>query len=358
MKILPVTIVFAILCFGCSTSEIYPQSSPQLTDQMYFPPLVGNSWETNSVQSLGWNNNAVQSLFDYLDQKHTKGFIVLQNGKIILEKYFNGHSATTNWYWASAGKVLTSATVGIAAQENLLKIDNPVSDYIGDGWSALPLMKERNIKVKNLMDMTSGIDDVLSKGCVSPDCLFYKADAGSRWAYDNVFIKLQDVVAEASNIDFKTYFDVHLKNKIGINGQFVELNSNTVYFSTTRSMARFGLLMLNKGKWENDVVLNEGFFNAATTTSQQINKSYGYLWWLNGKESYHLPGSQLQFEGSLIPNAPKDMFMALGKNDQKIYIVPSKKLVIVRMGESADDVNFALSEFDNVLWQKINALVN
>lgn len=50
------------------------------------------------------------------------------------------------------------------------------------------------------------------------------------------------------------------------------------------------------------------------------------------------------------------MFMALGKNDQKIYVVPSKKMVVIRMGDAANAVNLALSDFDDVLWQKINAL--
>ena len=93
-------------------------------------------------------------------------------------------------------------------------------------------------------------------------------------------------------------------------------------------------------------------------SSQNNNKAYGYLWWLNGKENYHLPKSQLTFNGELIPNAPLDMYCALGKNDQKIYIVPSKDLVIVRMGEAANDDNFALSSFNNDLWIRINALID
>jgi CubicO group peptidase (beta-lactamase class C family) len=121
-------------------------------------------------------------------------------------------------------------------------------------------------------------------------------------------------------------------------------------------MARFGLLALNKGKWNGSIILNESYFNEATSTSQSINQSYGYLWWLNGKTSYHLPQTQLQFNGSLVPTAPYDMFCALGKNDQKIYVVPSKKMVVIRMGDAADSVNLALSTFDEVLWQKINAL--
>ncbi|PZU42615.1 MAG: serine hydrolase, partial [Sphingomonas sp.] len=73
---------------------------------------------------------------------------------------------------------------------------------------------------------------------------------------------------------------------------------------------------------------------------------------------YHLPQTQIQFPGSIIPEGPNDMFMALGKNDQKIYVIPSRKMVIVRMGEAADNVNLALSDFDEVLWEKINALIN
>jgi len=116
--------------------------------------------------------------------------------------------------------------------------------------------------------------------------------------------------------------------------------------------------MLNKGKWENEVILNENYFNNATTTSQNINEAYGYLWWLNGKSSYHLPQTQFEFQGTLIPSGPNDMFMALGKNDQKIYIIPSKNMVVIRMGEVAnpDNPTFALSGFDDELWKKINAL--
>ena len=123
-------------------------------------------------------------------------------------------------------------------------------------------------------------------------------------------------------------------------------------------MARFGLLILNKGKWETNVILNENYFTQATSTSQNINLSYGHLWWLNGKSSYHLPQIQLQFNGNLMPTAPVDMFMTLGKNDQNINFIPSKKMVVIRMGAAAnpDNPTFVLSDFDTVLWQKISAL--
>jgi len=92
-----------------------------------------------------------------------------------------------------------------------------------------------------------------------------------------------------------------------------------------------------------------------TNTSQTFNKSYGYLWWLNGKASTMIPGSQFVFPTKLIPNAPNDLFCALGKNDQKIYVIPSTKMVVIRVGESPY-INDALSPYDTLIWSYINKL--
>lgn len=347
-------LLFFISLIACnSTTEI----NSQPTETMYFPPNGSEVWETKSVTSLGWNPSAVQPLLDYLELKHSKSFLILVNGRIVMENYFNGHTATSPWYWASAGKTLTSTVTGIAQQEGLLNINNKVSDYLGTGWTSAPLAKENLIICKNLLSMNSGLNDALGDN-VDPTNLQYVADAGTRWAYHNVYVKLQDVVSQASGQTWVNYFNTKLRDKLGMTGG-AWINSGdglSVYWSTSRNMARFGLMALNKGKWNGNEIVNETYFNAATATSQNINLSYGYLWWLNGKSSYHLPQSQLQFSGSVIPSGPTDMFMALGKNDQKIYVIPSKKMVVIRMGEAADSVNMASSDFDEVLWQKINAL--
>lgn len=344
----------SLLIFGCSSDE--NTSTPEET--MYFPPNNGsNTWETKSISSLGWNQSAVQPLLDYLQLKHSKSFIILVNGRIVLENYFNGHSATTPWYWASAGKTLTTTVTGIAEQEGLININNKVSDYLGIGWTSAPLAKENQITCKNLLSMNSGLNETLGDN-VSPANLQYVADAGTRWAYHNVYVKLQGVVSQASGQTWTNYFNTKLRDKLGMTGG-AWINSGdglSVYWSTSRNMARFGLMALNNGKWNDNQVVNETFFNNATSTSQNINQSYGYMWWLNGKSSYRLPQTQFQFNGSIIPSAPSDMYCALGKDDQKIYVIPSKKMVIIRMGDAADTVNMALSDFDDVLWQKISAL--
>lgn len=357
MKLFYVLSLCLMSIVGCSSDDetTTTPSQPIPEENMYFPPNNSSTWETKSISSLNWNQTAVQPLLDYLDLKHTKSFIILVNGRIVMENYFNNHTSTSLWYWASAGKTLTSTVTGIAQQENFLNINNKVSIYIGTGWTSETLVKENLITCKHLLSMSSGIDDALGDN-VDPSNLQYKADAGTRWAYHNVYVKLQDVVAQATGQTWSNYFNAKLRDKIGMNGSWVQSGDNSVYASDSRSMARFGLLALNKGNWNGTQIVNQAYFNEATSTSQNINLAYGYLWWLNGKSSYHLPQSQLQFNGSIIPSGPSDMFMALGKNDQKIYVVPSKKMVIIRMGDAADGSNMALSDFDEVLWQKINAL--
>ena len=353
IKLIGITTIFFLL-MSCDSENA--EITPPLLQTSYFPPLSSTVWETKSLASLGWKQQAVPPLLDYLASKNTKSFIILVDGRIVMENYFNGHSATANWYWASAAKTLTATLTGIAQQENLININDPVSKYLGAGWTSATLAQENLISCKNLLNMTSGLEDIANGDSVTPVSLTYKADAGTRWAYHNVFVKLQDVIAQASGQSWNTYFNTKLRDKIGMDGFWFKSENNIVYSSTTRSMARFGLLILNKGKWENTTILNEFYANESTNTSQNINLAYGYLWWLNGKSSFRLPQSQVTFQGSMIPTAPADMFMALGKNDQKIYVVPSKKMVIIRMGDAADSANLALSDFDAVLWQKISAL--
>ena len=353
MKMFSSLLLLFLILISCSKKEEIQESNTDL----YFPSTTNNSWETVSAESLGWNTSEIAPLLNFLEEKNTKGFIVLYNGRIVLENYFNNHTATSAWYWASAGKTLTSIITGIAEEQEFLDINKPISTYLGNGWTSIDLEKENLITPKHLLTMTSGLDDSLGDN-VDPEYLKYFADAGSRWAYHNVYVKIQHIVETTTKETFSNYFSEQLKDKIGMTGSWIQLNDLSVYWSTTRSMARFGLLAFNNGIWDSTSIVNTNYFDNSIQTSQNINNAYGYLWWLNGKENYHLPQSQLEFSGSLIPNAPTDMYAALGKNDQKIYVVPSKKLVIVRMGESANDSNFAVSTFDNDLWKKINLVLN
>lgn len=357
MKQLKLLLLLVLLsAIGCKKGN--PDPLPTTPETMYFPSNTSPEWETRSTSTLGWNQAAIQDLKKFLLEKNSKSFMILVNGRIVLEEYFDGHTAASTWQWNSAGKTLTSVVTGIAQQEGLLNINNVASQYLGSGWTSESVAKENLITVKHLLTMTSGLDE--SSDLVVKSKLTYVADAGTRWAYANVFQKLMDVVASVGNQNYETYFNSKLKNKIGMDGFWDNGLIFKIYNSNTRSMARFGLLALNNGKWNKEQIINESYFSESIKSSQSINPSYGYLWWLNGKNSYMIPGSQNVFQGSLVPNAPTDMYAAMGASDQRIYIIPSKKMVVVRMGNASDPANpsFAVSGFDNALWQKINAVIN
>jgi hypothetical protein len=92
-----------------------------------------------------------------------------------------------------------------------------------------------------------------------------------------------------------------------------------------------------------------------TNTSQSLNLSYGYLWWLNGKQSFMVPQSQAVINSMLSPNAPLDNISALGKNGQFINVSQTNKMVWIRMGDAPDqvDVPFLLND---KIWLYINQL--
>ncbi len=340
---------------GCAENN---ELQPIDYNSMYFPSNTDNNWETATIERLGWKSHEVEPLKDFLVQKNTKSFMILVNGRIVLEEYFNGHTAAAVWQWNSAGKTLVSATVGIAQQESRLNINQKVSQYLSTGWTSVPVEKENMITLKHLLTMTSGLND--QSELVTKANLTYLADAGTRWSYHNVFQKLMDCVAMASGQTFESYFNTSVKNKIGMDGFWNNGLIFKIYHSDTRSMARFGILALNKGKWKNEQIINEAFFTESISTSQNINLAYGYLWWLNGKSAYMVPGSQTVYSAALVPAAPADMYAAMGADDQRIYVIPSKNMVVIRMGDASDPANpnFAVSGFDNALWLKINAVIN
>lgn len=329
------------------------------SQSLYFPPKDNSNWDTIQPSSLGWCVDTVDSLYAYLENTNTDAFIILKDGKIVLEKYFGSFNQSSTHYWASAGKSLTAMMIGIAQQKGLLNINTSVSTYLGTGWTNAPVAKENAIKVRHLLTMTSGLNDAPNLPCTNEDdaasCLQYLADTSTRWSYHTgAYRKLEDIITTVSNQNYSVVTKNYIGNKIGMNGLWL----NSVFYSTARDMAKFGLLTLNKGIWEQDTVLNDSnYFNAMTNTSQNYNKAYGYLWWLNGKSAFMLPQSQLVFPFTFIPSAPADMFCALGKNDQKIYIVPSQNMVVIRMGESAYN-SLAWSPYDTILWHYIKELGN
>jgi len=183
------------------------------------------------------------------------------------------------------------------------------------------------------------------------------AHPGERWSYHNApYTLLEQVVAKAANKSYQSYFEDVLGEKIGMKGFWQKSGFNNVFFSDARSFARFGLLLQAKGNWNGKKIWSTKYFDALSESSTDINRAYGYLTWLNGESSYMIPQSQTVFPGMLIPQAPADMYQAMGKNGQFLMVVPSEGLVIVRMGGSADNlpVPFLLIR---EIWDRLNPVI-
>jgi len=333
------------------------------SQNLYFPPTTNNTWETISPTQLGWCEANLDSLKNYLSTQNTKAFLVLKDGKIVVEWYFDSFTVDNNWYWASAGKTLTGFLVGKAQEDGLLSINDKTSQYLGAGWTNCTTPQEEAITVKHQLSMSSGLNDGGDSFCTLPSCLTYLASPNTRWAYHNApYTLLDEVIEAATGQTLQAYTTSTLQSKTGFTGLWIKSGYNNVFYSKPRMMARFGILIQGNGIWNGQTVMGDlSYLNQARSTSQTMNPSYGYLWWLNGKSSFMVPQSQLVFQGALFPDAPSDTYAALGKDGQILSISPSTGLVVVRMGEKptgSSDNELVSVNLCNDIWKKLNLARN
>ena len=198
--------------------------------------------------------------------------------------------------------------------------------------------------------MTSGLTPDI---CTDPECLDFLYDAGEDWDYNQAALyKLMDVLAAASGMEYIEYFEQELINPLNLKA---EVRTNLLMYATPRDLAKFGLLMLAEGRWENDTLMTDtAYFQKMLQPSQLHNPSYGYLWWLNGEGSYIQPGDDHTLQPiDIVQTAPDDMYFAYGTNDIKMYVCPSMELVIVRTGKKSYPFNNLSNPFDEDLWLRV-----
>ncbi|WP_194976448.1 serine hydrolase domain-containing protein [Aquiflexum lacus] len=356
------TFVLLVIFFSCSEKHEPISGIPEI----YFPPVSGNTWESISPSSLGWNISEIGNLKTLLEDNGTRAFILLKDGKIVMEEYFgtrlSGSQAfdqNSIWYWASAGKTLTATLIGIAQEEGKLNIQQPSSDYLGKGWTSLTASQEHEISVWHQLTMTTGLDDGAGNlDDFSSENLRFLAEPGTRWAYHNAPYTLLDKVIEGSTgSTFPQFFKDKLASKIGMTGSWQRVNFNNVFFSDARSMARFGLLILANGDWDGvSVIKDKSYLAQMLSKSQNLNQGYGYLWWLNDSDTFMIPQVTVQLPGSYAPNAPADMVCGLGRDGQYVCIIPSQNLVLVRMGSNPDQALVPFM-FLNDMWQILRNII-
>jgi hypothetical protein len=94
--------IILVVLISCKKENNDPPTPP--AQSQYFPPVGSSEWQSSSPSSLGWNESPINDLYTYLQSKGTKAFIVLKDGKIVIEKYFGSFTVDSNWYWPRQAK--------------------------------------------------------------------------------------------------------------------------------------------------------------------------------------------------------------------------------------------------------------
>jgi CubicO group peptidase (beta-lactamase class C family) len=316
-----------------------------------------------AARQLGWNVEALADAALYAQSQNTTGFLIVQDGKVIYEHNWpladpnsafarnfthgtDSHGAIGEDV-ASAQKSFIAFLAAIAIDRGLLDISKPVSAYIGAGWSKAAPDQEKAITVRNLMEMNSGLSEAFA----------YKAPAGTTFFYNTpAYAMMKPVLEKASGKSLDDITRDWLTVPVGMKdtlwrqrpAAFAGVGNPTGLYTTPRDMAKLGQLVLDKGKAANGKRVISETQIAALFQRSSTNPAYGHFWWLNGSSYTIRPGANSpRNETALIPAAPADLVAALGAQDRKIYVVPSKKLVVVRTGQAAE------RGFDQQLWEKL-----
>jgi CubicO group peptidase (beta-lactamase class C family) len=310
----------------------------------------------------GWNTTALDGVIAYVQSQKTTGFLIIQDRKVIYEHNWplpaDAATFTANFTHgndahgaleedvASAQKSFVAFLAGVAIDRRLLDISKPVSSYIGVGWSKAAPEQEGTITVRNLLEMNSGLTEALA----------YEAPTGTKFFYNTpAYAIMKPVLEKASGKKLDDLTRLWLTAPAGMAdtlwrqrpGAFSGVGNPTGLYTTPRDMAKLGQLVIDKGKSANGKrVISEAQL-AALFVRSPTNPAYGRLWWLNGS-AFTLRPAGARSETALIPAAPPELVAALGAQDRKIYVVPSRKLIVVRTGQAAPDRGF-----DQQIWLRL-----
>ncbi len=288
--------------------------------------------------NYGRLQKAVDNAFDHNGNKikRTRSVLVVYKDRIVAEKYDAGFSKKSRILGWSMTKSLTATYFGILQYQKKFDIFKPapIAAWQNDARS--------KITTSHLLQMNSGlawdenyetISDATRMLFLARDMTAVQRDKRSafkpneNWNYSSGTTNLLSGILRKQFKTHQQYLDFwysSLIDKIGMRSMFVETDmagnfvGSSYGWATTRDWAKFGLLYLHKGKWNNERLFDEKWVDYVTTPTKGSNGRYGGHFWLN--------------KGGYYPDAPRDLYSANGFQGQHVFIIPSMDLVIVRMG--------------------------
>ena len=304
---------------------------------------------------------ALQAVLDYAQGQKTTGFLIVQDRKTVVEKNWPApadagaframaYETTPDGELlediASQQKSFVSMLVAIAIDKGLIDVTTPVDAYIGAGWSKASPEQEAKIRVIDVLTMSSGLTPGFA----------YAAPPGTTFYYNTpVYAVTKRIVAAAARQPLEAITRDWLAAPAGMANtswrerpaSMADVGNPTGLVTSPHDVAIFGQIVLDGGKAADGARIVSEQNLAAMFQRSATNPAYGRLWWLNGG-GYAIKPFDRRVDGPLIPAAPVDLIAALGALDRKLYVVPSRKLVVVRMGQAAPD-----QDFDQQLWLRL-----
>jgi hypothetical protein len=279
--------------------------------------------------------------------RRTRAVVIVQDGHIIGERYADGFSNETRLPGWSMTKSVLSALIGILVGEGRI---TPTDSDLLQQWSTHD--PRAAITVEDLLRMRSGLrfaevyedlsSDVIEMLFNQTDAAAYAAgrplDAppGTVWSYSSGSTNILSRIARTivGEEQYPEWPRRALFERIGMSSAMMERDASGTFvassfmLATARDWARFGQLYLQDGVWEEERVLPEGWVGFSTTpTPQSPHAIYGAHWWLKLKPE--IGG------GTAAANRiPPDAYFAIGHEGQTLTIIPSRRLVVVRLGLS------------------------
>ncbi len=303
----------------------------------------------------------MRDLLDYVRDHNATGFIVIEDGDVLIDQtwpaptdepmfahFIYGRAADGALLEdvASQQKSFVALLAAIAIDKGLLDVEAPVSTYLGSGWSRATAAQEAAIRVVDVLTMSSGLDERFGHAAAPGESFLYNTP---------VYAITKDIVTAAADQSLDVITRDWLTGPIGMGdtawrqrpSALASVGNPTALVTTPHDIAKLGLMVLHGGVAEDGERVVSRAQLAALFTRSATNPAYGRLWWLNGGE-YTVRAATGRGEGPLIPAAPADLVAALGAFDRRLYIVPSRKLVVVRTGAAAK-----APDFDQQLWERL-----
>jgi len=301
--------------------------------QSRFP---GAEWtRAASPESVGWDGAKLRAAFDYADSIGSSAIMVIHNGQVVAE---HGNTAQ-KLHVFSVRKSFQSALVGLLVADGRLSLDATLATLGIDDIEPSLTDVEKQATVRHLLMARSGVYHEAAyetPGMVNRRPARGTHKPGEFWFYNNWdFNALGTIIERAAGKSMFELFDERIAKPIGMqdfhvsDGEVVREAASAhgahVFRMSARDVARFGLLYLERGRWNDRQIIPEAWVRESTQPHTDIGLlgGYGYLWWV-----------ALRGKHFLSTEAPEGTYSARGTGEQNLVIYPAWNLVVVHRADA------------------------